>query len=122
MLLNRCNGVVVRASALQSVDLGFIFLVRSSQNTLKNDICCFPTGRLVRKDWCRDEAVECACCVYGQGLPKISTTYRLVTICTLFTPATLFICIKIDASFFVRHARYLTHCKSTCSVVKYSKF
>ena len=89
MLLNRCNGVVVRASALQSVDLGFISLVRSCQNTLENHICCFPTGRLVRKEWRRDEAVECACCVYGQGLPKVSTTYRLVTICTLLTPATL---------------------------------
>ena len=32
---NRCDGVVVRASALQSVDLEFIPLVESYQKTLK---------------------------------------------------------------------------------------
>ena len=31
----RCDGVVVRAFALQSVDLGFILLVESYQKTLK---------------------------------------------------------------------------------------
>ena len=39
---NRCHGVVVRASALQSVDLGFIPLVESYQKTFKNGIHSFP--------------------------------------------------------------------------------
>ena len=34
--------VVVGASALQSVDLGFIPLVESYRKTLKNGIRCFP--------------------------------------------------------------------------------
>ena len=41
---NRRDGVVVRASALQSVDLGFIPLVESYQKTLKNSIHSFPVG------------------------------------------------------------------------------
>ena len=36
------NGVVVRASASQSVDLGFILLVESYQKTIKNGIYSFP--------------------------------------------------------------------------------
>ncbi len=41
---NRRDGVVVRASASQSVDLGFIPLVESYQKTLKN-IYSFPAWR-----------------------------------------------------------------------------
>ena len=41
----RQDGVVVRASASQSVDLGFIPLVESYQKTLKNGIHSFPTWR-----------------------------------------------------------------------------
>ena len=41
---NRRDGVVVRASASQSVDLGFIPLVESYQKTLKNGIYSFPVG------------------------------------------------------------------------------
>ena len=37
-IINRHDGVVVRASALQSVDLGFISFVESYQKTLKNSI------------------------------------------------------------------------------------
>ena len=40
--VNRRDGVVVRASTLQSVDLGFISLVNSYQKTLKNGIHSFP--------------------------------------------------------------------------------
>ena len=43
--LNRRDGVVVRASASQSVDLGFNPLVKSYQKTLKNDIYSFPAWR-----------------------------------------------------------------------------
>ena len=35
---NRHNGVVIRASASHSVELGFISKVESHQKTLKNDI------------------------------------------------------------------------------------
>ena len=41
----RRDGVVVRASASQSVDLGFIPLVESYQKTLKNGIYSFPAWR-----------------------------------------------------------------------------
>ena len=40
------DGVMVRASASQSVDLGFIPLVESYQKTLKNGIHSFPAWHL----------------------------------------------------------------------------
>ena len=43
----RRDGVVVRASTSQSVDLGFIPLVESYQKTLKNDIYSLPAWRSV---------------------------------------------------------------------------
>ena len=42
---NRRDGVVVRASASQSVDLGFTHQVESHQKTLKNGIYSFPAWR-----------------------------------------------------------------------------
>ena len=45
----RRDGVVVRASASQSVDLGFIPLVESYQKTLKNGIHSFPAWRSAHK-------------------------------------------------------------------------
>ena len=45
----RRDGVVVRASASQSVDLGFISLVESYQKTLKNGIRSFPAWRSAHK-------------------------------------------------------------------------
>ena len=47
-VVNRRNGVV-RASASQSVDLGFISLVESYQKTLKNGIHSFPAWRSAHK-------------------------------------------------------------------------
>ena len=47
---NRCDGVVVRAFASQSVDLGFISEVESYQTTLKNDIDSFPAWRSENRD------------------------------------------------------------------------
>ena len=47
---NRRDGVVVRASASQSVDLGFIPLVESYQKTLKNVIHSFPAWRSAHRD------------------------------------------------------------------------
>ena len=61
------DGVVVRVSALQSVDLGFILLVESYQNTLKNGIYSFPAWRLAFMEGCGKQAGKFACCVLGQG-------------------------------------------------------
>ena len=64
---NRRDGVVVRASASQSVDLGFIILVESYQKTLKNGIRSFPTWRSAFMGGCGEQAGKFACCVLGQG-------------------------------------------------------
>ena len=64
---NRRDGVVVRASALQSVDLGFIPLVESYQETLKNGIRSFPAWRSAFRGGCGEQAGKFACCVLGQG-------------------------------------------------------
>ena len=64
---NRRDGVVVRASALQSVDLGFIPLVESYQKTLKNGIRSFPAWRSALMAGCGEQAGKFACCVLGQG-------------------------------------------------------
>ena len=61
------DGVVVRASALQSVDLGFIPLVESYQKTLKNGIRSFPAWRSAFTGGCGEQAGKFACCVLGQG-------------------------------------------------------
>ena len=64
---NRRDGVVVRASASQSVDLVFIPLVESYQKTLKNGIYSFPAWRSAFKGGCGEHAGKFACCVLGQG-------------------------------------------------------
>ena len=46
---DRRNGAVVRASASQSVEEGFISLVESFQKTLKNGIHSFPAWRSAHK-------------------------------------------------------------------------
>ena len=63
----RRDGVVVRASASQSVDLGFIPLVESYQKTLKNGIHSFPAWRSAFMGGCGEQAGKFACCVLGQG-------------------------------------------------------
>ena len=64
---NRRDGVVVRASASQSVDLGFIPLVESYQKTLKSGIHSFPAWRSAFREGCGEQAGKFACCVLGQG-------------------------------------------------------
>ena len=64
---HRRDGVVVRASASQSVDLGFIPLVDSYQKTLKNGIYSFPAWRSAFMGGCGEQAGKFACCVLGQG-------------------------------------------------------
>ena len=61
------DGVVVRAFASQSVDLGFIPLVESYQKTLKNGIRSFPAWRSAFRGGCGKQAGKLACCVLGQG-------------------------------------------------------
>ena len=58
---------MVRASALQSVDKGFISLVESYQKTLKNGIHRFSAWRSAFMGGCREQAGKFACCVLGQG-------------------------------------------------------
>ena len=64
---NPRDGVVVRASASKSVDLGFIPLVESYQKTSKNDIYSFPAWRSAFMEGCGGQAGKFACCVLGQG-------------------------------------------------------
>ena len=64
---NWCDGVVVRAFALQLVDLGFIPLVESYQKTLKNGIHSFPAWYLAFRRCCGEQGGKFACCVLGQG-------------------------------------------------------
>ena len=63
----RRDGVVVRASASQSVDLGFIPFVESYQKTFKNGIYSFPAWRSAFMGGCGEQAGKFACCVLRQG-------------------------------------------------------
>ena len=65
--IDRRDGVVVRASAPQSVDLRFIPLAESYQKTLKNGIHSFPAWRSEFWGGCEEQAGKFACCVLGQG-------------------------------------------------------
>ena len=66
-MINRRDGVVVRASASQSVDLVLNPLVESYQKTLKNDIHSFPAWRSAFREGCGEQAGKLVCCVLGQG-------------------------------------------------------
>ena len=68
--IDRRDGGVVRASASQSVDLGFIPLVESYLKTLKNGIYSFPAWRWAFRGGCREQAGKFACCVLGQGTER----------------------------------------------------
>ena len=64
---NRRDGVVVGASASQSVDLGFIPLGESYQKTSKNGIHSFPAWCSAFMGGCGEQAGKFACFVLGQG-------------------------------------------------------
>ena len=66
--VNRRDSVVVRASASQSVNLEFIPLVASYQQTLKNGIHSLPAWRSAFMGGCGEQAGSFACCVVGQAL------------------------------------------------------
>ena len=76
---NRRDGVVVRASASQSVDMGFISQVESYQKTLKNGIHSFPAWRSVQKGYCEEQGGKLACCVLGQGTQQDASIFMLQT-------------------------------------------
>ena len=63
----RRDGVVVRAFAWQSVDLGFNPLVESYQKTLKNGIHSFPAWRSAFMGGSGQQAGKFASYVVGQG-------------------------------------------------------
>ena len=75
---DRRDGVVVRASASQSVDLGFIPLVESYQKTLINGIYSFPAWRSAFSGGCGEQAGKFACCVLGHltGRPHLYVENR----------------------------------------------
>ena len=58
---------MVRASALELVDLRFIPLVESHQKTLKNGIHSFSAWCSAFMGGCKEQAGNFACCALGQG-------------------------------------------------------
>ena len=62
----RCDGVVIRASASQSVDLGLIPLVESYQKTLKNGIYSFPDWHSAFMGGCGEQTGKLGSCVLGE--------------------------------------------------------
>ena len=64
---NQRDGVVVRVSASQSVDLRLIPQVESYQKTLKNGIHSFPAWRSVHKVW-RTSRKACLLCPWARHL------------------------------------------------------
>ena len=65
-LTSKNDGAAVRASAAQSVDLGFISQVESYQKTLKNGIHSFPAWHSPFMGGCGEQADKFVC-VLGQG-------------------------------------------------------
>ena len=63
---DRRDGVVVRASSSQSVDLGLNPLVELYQKTLKNGIHSFPAWRSAFRGGCGEQHCKFAC-ILGQG-------------------------------------------------------
>ena len=71
---DRRDGVVVRESASQSVDLGFIPLVVSYQTT-KNGIHSFLAWRSAFRGGGGGQARKFACCVHGQSSEQDAPTF-----------------------------------------------
>ena len=72
---NQRDGVMVRASALQSVDLLLNPRVESYQKTLKVGIHSFPAWRSALRRGCGKQAGKFACCVLGQGTQRYASTF-----------------------------------------------
>ena len=67
-IFNRRDGVVVRVSVSQSVDLGFISQVESYQKTLKNGIYSFPAWRSANKDSAKNKPSSLLVVSLGKAL------------------------------------------------------
>ena len=67
LILYRCDGVLVKASVLQSVDLGFISKVEPYQKTLKNGIHSFPAWRSANWD-CVNRSRQVRLCSWARHL------------------------------------------------------
>ena len=65
---SRRDGVVVRASALQWVDLGFVLQVKSYQKTSKNGIYSFPARRSAHRDNVKNKPVSLLFVSLGMAL------------------------------------------------------
>ena len=76
---DRRSGVVVRASASQWINLGFIPLVESYQKTLKNDTYSFPARRSALMGGCGEQASKFAGCILGQGTQRDASTFMWKT-------------------------------------------
>ena len=70
---------MVRASALQSVDLGFNSLVESYQTTFKNGIHSLPAWSSSSRGGCGEQTGKFACCVLGQGTYRDGSAFMLKT-------------------------------------------
>ena len=68
---NRCDGVVVRTFASQSIDLGFIPQVESCQKTLKNGIHSFPAWRSARRDSVKNKSASLLVVSLGKALNEM---------------------------------------------------
>ena len=78
---HRRDGVVIRASASQSVDLGFIFQVESYQKTLKNGIHSFPAWRSANRDSVETKPSSLLVVSFGKtlnGIPSFSCGRQVV--------------------------------------------
>ena len=65
---DRRDGIVVRASASQSIDLGFTPFVESYQKTFKNGIHSFSAWHSAFRGDCGEQAGKFAGCVLGKVL------------------------------------------------------
>ena len=75
VLNNRRDGVVVRASASPSVDLGFIFQVESYQKTLKNGITASLLGDQQNRDTWKTSRQACLLCPCARHLTGVLHLY-----------------------------------------------
>ena len=70
---------MIRASVLQSVDLGFNPLVGSNQKNSKNRIHSFSAWRSAFRGVCGEQTGKFACCVVGQVTSRDGLTFMWKT-------------------------------------------
>ena len=70
-ILYQRDGIVVKASVLQSVDLGFISKVELCQKALKNGIHCFPAWRSANRDSVENKPASLLVVSLGKALNEM---------------------------------------------------